>query len=437
MDMSVIQNAVKPTKIRFRILFLIFINVVINYMDRSNLAVAASDISKEFKFSSVQMGFILSAFSWTYLIFQIPGGLLIKRYSPRIMYAIILITWSLATMALGIANSFRALFGLRMVTGAFEAPAYPINNSVVTSWFPENERASAIGVYTSGQFLGLALLMPVLSKIQFYTGWKGLFVITGLIGIIWGFIWYIFYRDPLKHQKVNKAELKHIENGGGILDKSTIASTSKRNSLKWADLKEALSHRKLWGIYIGQFAVNSTLWFFLTWFPKYLVDYRHLDFIKSGYWASIPYLAAFAGVLSSGFISDYAIKRGIAPAKARKLPIIIGLLISVFILGANYVSSPALIISFMSVSFFGVGFASITWIFVSTLAPRHLIDITGGVFNFIGQSSGIVVPIVIGFLASGGNFEPALIFVAIMGLIGASSYIFLVGSVDRIKLNDA
>lgn len=432
--MSIINPVVKPTKIRYQILFLIFVNVVINYMDRSNLAVAASDIGKEFKFSSVQMGLIFSAFSWTYLLFQIPGGILVKRFSPRIMYTASLIAWSLATVMQGFAKGFVTLFGLRMATGAFEAPAFPINNRVVSSWFPDNERASAIAVYTSGQFLGLAFLMPVLSKIQFHVGWKGLFVITGLIGIIWGIIWYIFYRDPLKHAKVSEAELKHIESGGGLLHRqSEDDTTDAGRTFKWSDLKEVLSHRKLWGIYIGQFAVNSTLWFFLTWFPKYLVDYRGLDFIKSGYWASVPYLAAFTGVLCSGFLSDYLIKKGVSAAKARKRPIIIGLLTSVFILGANYVNTPGLIIFFMSLSFFGVGFASITWIFVSTLAPKHLIDVTGGVFNFIGQLSGIVVPIVIGFLASGGNFAPALIFIAVLGFLGACSYLFLVGNVERIK----
>lgn len=434
--MNTHNPAAKPTKIRHQVLFLIFVNVVINYMDRSNLAVAASDIGKEFDFSSVQMGMIFSAFSWTYLLFQIPGGILVKRFTPRILYTVSLITWSLATIMQGFAKGFATLFALRMATGAFEAPAFPINNRVVSSWFPDNERASAIAVYTSGQFLGLAFLMPVLSKIQFYVGWKGLFVVTGLIGIIWGLIWYFFYRDPLKHTKVNKGELEHIESGGGLLDRKVEDNGVPKESFKWADLKEVLSHRKLWGIYIGQFAVNATLWFFLTWFPKYLVDYRGMDFINSGYWASIPYLAAFTGVLSSGFLSDYLIKKGVSAAKARKRPIIIGLLISVFILGANYVDTPGMVILFMSLSFFGVGFASITWIFVSTLAPKHLIDVTGGVFNFIGQSSGIIVPIVIGFLASGGNFAPALIFIAALGFLGACSYLFLVGNVERIKSND-
>jgi len=423
--------AAKPTRIRYQVLFLIFVNVVINYMDRSNLAVAASDIGKEFRFSSVQMGLIFSAFSWTYLLFQIPGGILVKRFAPRVLYAISLISWSLATVLQGFAKGFASLFGLRMMTGALEAPAFPINNRVVSSWFPIQERASAIAVYTSGQFLGLAFLMPVLSKIQLQAGWKGLFMITGLIGIVWGLVWYFFYRDPLQHKKANKAELDHIEKGGGILDNNRSDGNTKR-SFQWNDLREVLSHRKLWGIYLGQFAVNGALWFFLTWFPKYLVDYRGMDFIQSGYWASVPYLAAFAGVLSSGFLSDYLVRRGVPVARARKWPIIAGLLLSVSIVGANYVHTPGWIILFMSLSFFGVGFASITWIFVSTLAPKHLIDITGGVFNFIGQLSGIVVPIVIGFLASGGNFAPALIFIAVLGALGACSYLFLVGNVERV-----
>ncbi|HWV64302.1 MFS transporter [Chitinophaga sp.] len=431
--MKAFNSNVKPTKIRYQVLFLIFVNVVINYMDRSNLAVAASEIDKEFKLTPVQLGLIFSAFSWTYLAFQIPGGILVNRFSPRILYTFSLIAWSLATITQGFAKGFATLFGLRMATGAFEAPAFPINNRVVSNWFPDNERASAIAVYTSGQFLGLAFLMPVLSMIQLEVGWKGLFVVTGLIGIIWGIIWYLFYRDPLRHKAVNAAELEHIESGGGMVDKQ---QTEKKTAFRWTDLQAVLSYRKLWGIYIGQFAVNATLWFFLTWFPKYLVDYRGLDFINSGYWASVPYLAAFTGILCSGFLSDYLVKKGISAAKARKRPIIIGLLLSVFILGANYVSAPGLIIFFMSLSFFGVGFASITWIFVSTLAPKHLINLTGGVFNFIGQLAGIIVPIVIGFLASGGNFAPALVFVAVMGLLGACSYIFLVGNVERIKTGD-
>ncbi|MEO7768435.1 MAG: MFS transporter, partial [Ferruginibacter sp.] len=152
--------------------------------------------------------------------------------------------------------------------------------------------------------------------------------------------------------------------------------------------------------------------------------------------ASAPFLAAFAGLLFSGFLSDYMVRKNISLNIARKTPVVTGLLLSIFIVGANYVDSPALIIFFMCVSFFGNGLASITWIFVSTLAPKHMVGLTGGVFNFIGGLSGIVVPIVIGFLARDGQFAPALVFVACLGLAGALSYILLVGKVERIEVEN-
>ncbi len=422
----------KPSKVRLRILAFIFINVVINYMDRSNISVAASAIQGEFKLSSVQLGLIFSAFGWTYAALQIPGGILVDRFGPRIVYSISLISWSLATLFQGFVKGFAGLFSLRLLTGAFEAPAFPANNRVVTSWFPDNERASAIATYTSGQFLGLALLTPALAAIQYYAGWRGLFVITGLTGIVWGFVWWRFYRDPAKHPDVNQAEIDLIEKGGGLINRES-ADTAK-SEFKWSDLREVFSHRKLWGVYLGQFAVNSTLWFFLTWFPTYLVEYRGLNFLKSGFLASLPFLAAFIGVLSSGFLSDYLIKRGVSVGLARKAPVITGLILSISIIGANYVNDTGLIIFFMALAFFGNGFASITWVFVSTLAPKNLVGLTGGVFNFIGGLASVIVPIVIGFLAQKGNFEPALLFIGLLGLLGALSYIFLVGKVERIKI---
>ncbi len=254
---------------------------------------------------------------------------------------------------------------------------------------------------------------------------------TGLVGLLWGIIWYLLYRDPQDHKGVNQAELDYIEKGGGLCreKKPTGAVAS---AWSWENLKIVFSSRTLWGVYLGQFAVNATLWFFLTWFPTYLVQYRGLDFIKSGYLASVPFLAACVGLLLSGFLSDYQVKRGKSVSMARKLPIILGLLLSVSIVGANYSDSAAMIIFFMSLSFFGVGMATISWIFVSLLSPKHLLGLTGGVFNFMGNLASIVVPIVIGFLAQGGDFKPALLFIAALGLAGACSYTFLVGKIEPV-----
>ena len=422
----------KPSRVRFSILVAIFINVVINYMDRSNISVAAPMITEEFNLSTVQLGYIFSAFGWTYALLQIPGGILTDRFGPRIIYTFSLILWSIVTVAQGFAKGFVSLFGLRMAIGVFEAPSYPTNNRIVTSWFPDKERASAIGVYTSGQFIGLAFLTPALIALEHFAGWQGLFIITGIVGILWGIAWYFFYRDPAESKRVNEAELNYIEEGGGLIDRKKTLEKAKPAPFQWNDLKEVFSHKKLWGIYLGQFAVGSTLWFFLTWFPTYLIKYRHIDFIKSGFLASLPFLSAFVGILLAGFLSDYMIKKGVSMSVARKTPIIIGLLLTMSIIGANYVSSPTLIILFMCIAFFGNGFASITWVFVSTLAPKHLVGLTGGVFNFIGGLAGIIVPAAIGYIVSDNNFTPAIILIGVIGVLGALSYIFLVGKVERV-----
>jgi MFS transporter, ACS family, D-galactonate transporter len=425
-------NYTGATKIRYSVLAALFVTVVINYMDRTNISVAGSFISKELKLDSVRMGYIFSAFSWTYSTLQIPGGILADRFGTRTLYSVLLILWSLATIALGFAFGFLAIILLRISIGAFEAPSYPLNNRIVTAWFPENDRAGAIATYTSGQFIGLAFLTPALTAIEIYAGWRGLFIITGLVGLVWGITWYFFYRSPLEHKKVNEEELALIEAGGGIIDRKENAHFVS-GKFKWKNLWLVLSKRKLWGIYLGQFGLGATLIFFLTWFPQYLVEYKHMDFLKSGFLASVPFLSAFAGVLFSGFISDYLVKRNIPAGTARKLPVVTGLLLSISIVGANYVTQPAWVIFFLSLAFFGNGLASITWVFVSLLAPKNLIGLTGGTFNFIGGLAGIVVPITIGYLVKGGDFSPALIFISFMTFTGAMSYIFLVGKIERIK----
>ncbi|MDR8076587.1 MFS transporter [Burkholderia cenocepacia] len=425
--------ATPPSRKRLLILALLFVTVVINYLDRSNLSIAAPELFKELNIDPVHAGLVFSAFGWTYALMQIPGGWLVDKVSPRVLYAGALALWSAATLLLGFAGSFVGLIVLRLAVGALEAPAYPINNRVVTTWFPTRERASAIGGYTSGQFVGLAFLTPVLAWLQVHLGWHMVFVATGLAGIAWAAIWYAVYREPRALRGVNAAEIALIRDGGGIVDlEDRIAARSDRTPSTWRDLGVVLGRRKLWGIYLGQFALNSTLWFFLTWFPTYLVKYRGMDFIKSGFLASLPFLAAFVGVLCSGVLSDWLMRRGASQGFARKLPIISGLLISTCIIGANYVSSTGWVIAFMTIAFFGNGFASITWSLVSGLAPARLLGLTGGVFNLVGNLSAIATPIVIGLLVDGADFSRAITYIAAMALAGSLSYGLLVGKVERI-----
>ncbi|KWA15663.1 MFS transporter [Burkholderia territorii] len=425
--------AAPPSRKRLIILALLFVTVVINYLDRSNLSIAAPALFKELNIDPVRAGLVFSAFGWTYALMQIPGGWLVDKVSPRVLYAGALALWSAATVLLGFAGSFVGLIVLRLAVGALEAPAYPINNRVVTTWFPTRERASAIGGYTSGQFVGLAFLTPVLAWLQVHLGWHMVFVATGVAGITWAAVWYAVYREPRAFRGINAAEIASIRDGGGLVDlEDRVAARSARTPSTWRDLGVVLGRRKLWGIYLGQFALNSTLWFFLTWFPTYLVKYRGMDFIKSGFLASLPFLAAFVGVLCSGLLSDWLMRRGASQGFARKLPIISGLLISTSIIGANYVTSTGWVIAFMTIAFFGNGFASITWSLVSGLAPARLLGLTGGVFNLVGNLAAIATPIVIGLLVDGADFSRAITYIAAMALAGSLSYGLLVGKVERI-----
>ena len=423
----------KPTRARYLVMLMIFVSVVITFLDRSNLSITAPAMRTELGIDTVHMGWLLSAFGWTYAFFQIPGGWLVDKIGPRFLYPAILILWSGATVMLGAVSGIVTLIALRLLIGLLEAPSYSINNMVVSSWFPDRERAFAIGFYTSGQFVGLAFLTPLLLLLQTHYGWRAVFYTTGIGGILWGLFWLWAYRSPRESKLANAAEIAEIEAGGALTELGSAEARKQKAKLTWTEFSKVLKYRKLWGVYLGQFAVTSCQWFFLTWFPTYLVEFRGLSFVKTGLYASIPFLAAFVGVLLSGLVSDRILRSGASLGVARKTPIICGLLLSSSIIGANYVDSPELVIAFMSLAFFGNGLASIGWSLISSIAPRHLIGLTGGTFNFISNFSGIATPLVIGYLAQGGNFAPGLTYVAVVAILGALSYILLIGKVERVE----
>lgn len=152
----------KRSRARFMILTLLFIATAINYLDRTNMAVAASAIQDDLGLDPAMMGLLLSAFGWTYAFMQIPGGWFLDRFGPRLVNGISLILFSLFTLFQGFAKNFGVLFGLRLGLGFAESPAFPSNSRVVAAWFPQKERALATGVYTAGEYVGLAIATPFL-----------------------------------------------------------------------------------------------------------------------------------------------------------------------------------------------------------------------------------------------------------------------------------
>ncbi|HXF17839.1 MAG TPA: MFS transporter, partial [Burkholderiales bacterium] len=285
-------------------------------------------------------------------------------------------------------------------------------------------------VYTVGEYVGLAFLSPMLFWILGAFGWRTLFFTVGLAGILFGLFWWRTYREPHESKNVNQSELDYIAAGGGIV---TPKSTTK---FEWHLIAKLLRFRQLIGICIGQFAGNSTLVFFLTWFPTYLATERHMGWLKIGFFTVLPFIAASIGVLFGGWWSDWMLRRKRSANMARKLPIIIGLLLASVIVTANYVESDHVVIAILSLAFFAQGMAALGWTLVSDIAPKGLLGLTGGIFNFAANLAGIVTPLVIGFIvAATGSFFGALAFIAVVALIGAFSYIFIVGDIRRIELD--
>lgn len=436
-------STARRSKARYQILGLLAVGTMINYLDRTVLGIAAPQLTKELGINAALMGLLFSVFSWSYVAAQIPGGLFLDRFGSKLTYFLSMTFWSLCTLAQGLVHGVGALFAFRLGLGVSEAPCFPTNSRVVATWFPQSERAMATGTYTVGEYIGLAFFSPFLFMLMGAFGWRSLFYVVGGAGIVFGVIWWMFYREPRDHPSANQEELDYIEAGGGLThrkeaaDATGVTKASVKSGFEWRTIGRLLKHRQLTGICLGQFAGNSTLVFFLTWFPTYLATERHMAWLKIGFFAIMPFIAASIGVMFGGFFSDWLLRRGKSPNVARKLPIIAGLLLASTIILANYVQSNVVVIVILSVAFFAQGMAALGWTLVSDIAPDGLLGVTGGIFNFAANLAGIVTPLVVGFIvAATGSFVGALVFIGAVALIGALSYIFIVGDIKRIVLVD-
>ncbi|WP_233889174.1 MFS transporter [Paraburkholderia flagellata] len=429
----------RRSKARYRILGLLAVGTMINYLDRTVLGIAAPQLTKELGINAALMGLVFSAFSWSYVVAQIPGGVFLDRFGSKFTYWLSMTLWSMCTLAQGFISGVGALFACRLGLGAAESPCFPTNSRVVATWFPQSERAFATGTYTVGEYIGLAFFSPFLFALMGAYGWRSLFYVVGGVGIAFGAVWWFFYREPHEHPAANRAELDYIEAGGGLArherKAGAQAAAEKKQGFDWRMAGQLVRRRQLAGICLGQFAGNSTLVFFLTWFPTYLATERHMGWLKIGFFAIMPFIAASIGVMFGGTFSDWMLRRGISANVARKFPIIAGLLLASTIILANFVESNVAVIAILSVAFFAQGMAALGWTLVSDIAPAGMLGLTGGIFNLAANLAGIITPLVVGLIVSvTGSFVWALVFIGVIALIGAASYIFIVGDIKRIEL---
>jgi D-galactonate transporter len=438
-------DVMKRTKVRYVILLLIFVITTFNYADRATLSVTGSAMRTEFGFDAIRMGYIFSAFSWAYVLSQLPAGWLLDRFGARRVYAGSIFLWSLFTLlqsSIGLlgsaATAVTALFVLRFMMGAAEAPAFPANAKVVASWFPTNERGTASAIFNSAQYFAAVVFTPLMAWLTHAFGWHHVYIVMGIAGLLLALTWLKVMKNPADHPGVNKQELEHIEQGGGLVRGHQRGGAKAGNKVGWPVVKQLLSNRMLLGVYLAQYCINVLTYFFLTWFPIYLVQARHMTILKAGFVASLPAICGFAGGVLGGIISDSLIRRGHSLTIARKVPIVGGMLLSSCIIGCNYVNTDWVVVGLMSLAFFGKGIGALGWAVVADTSPKEAIGLSGSIFNMFGNIAGIVTPIVIGYLvAESGSFNGALAFVGINALVTVFSYLVIVKDIKRVELKIA
>ena len=429
----------KPTHVRYLIVLMLFVASCCSYGDRAALSVAATVMEKALAIGPEKMGILFSGFGWAYVFAQLPAGGLLDRFGSKRVYGISIVCWSVFAFLLGFAGYlaaawiFTAIFVLRLLSGLAQSPVFPGNGRIVATWFPTAERGRASAIFNASQYFALVMFAPLFGWLTHTYGWQSCFWFMGLFGFVLAFVWTKVVYDVKDHPRISQAEVDYIEQGGGLVN--IDRGTAGKNSFTWAGVKYLLGQRMLIGIYIGQFCINTLTTFFLTWFPLYLVQARHMTILHAGFATALPALCGSVGGILGGVYSDRLLREGRSLSFARKAPIIAGMLLSVTMIACNYTNVQAVVLFLMSLAFFGKGFGALGWTVIADTSPKELIGVNGGLFNLFGNLSTITTPTVIGILVKKtGSFNDALIFVGVTALLAIFSYVVIVGEIKRVDL---
>jgi len=392
---------------------------VVNYIDRATLAVANPLIREELGLSVADMGYLLSAFLWAYAFSQLPTGAMVDRLGPRILLGLGLTLWSLAQLLGGLVRNFGEFFGARLLLGVGEAPQFPTGARVVRDWFNQRDRGLATGVFNCASSLGTAIAVPLLTYLMLSFGWRAMFVIMGIAGLIVAALWYALYRNP--REVALTAEENAYRTEGD--------PAGQRTQVTWREWKLLFRFRTTWGMIFGYFGCIYLTWIYTAWLPGYLEMERHMSVKYTGWAAAIPFACGVVGGLFGGYFADVLVRRGVEPLKSRRYPAAIALLLtSASTVAAAYVESNALAIAFISISLFMVYTTSTAaWALSSVAVPTNCTASVGAVQNFGGYLGGALAPTITGLIVQHtGSFVPALVVGALIGVVSAGSYLFIV-----------
>ena len=251
------------TQVRWVILAMLFMVTAVNYADRATLSIAGPVVAKDLGMNAAQMGFIFSAFGWSYVIGQLPGGWLLDRFGSKIVYAGSLLLWSFFTLAQGFVGflaggvAIMVLFALRFMLGLAESPSFPGNSRVVAAWFPRQERATASAIFNSAQYFATVIFAPLMGWITYSFGWPWVFGVMGGLGIILAGAWMKLVYSPKDHPKANRAEVDYIAAGGGLVDMDQAATKDEVGGAKWDYIRQLFGNRMMLGMFISQYCINA------------------------------------------------------------------------------------------------------------------------------------------------------------------------------------
>lgn len=290
-----------PTRARYRVFSLLFVLASLTYIDRLCISVAAPAISAEFNLSNVQMGYIFSAFTLTYALFEIPSGWLGDRFGTRIALTRIVMWWSAFTILTGATVGFVSLLIVRLLFGAGEAGAIPNSASTVARWFPAAQRGRAMGGVCIGHTVGATLTPPIVLALIAFQGWRWTFVLFGALGFVWCGVWYWWFRDmPEEHSAANEDEISLIRAG------APLAATHS-HQVPWGAL---FSNKNIIFLCAMYFAYGYSLYFYITWLPTYLLNARGFSIASAGFFSSLPWVLGGIAFICGGTITDYLVARG-------------------------------------------------------------------------------------------------------------------------------
>ncbi len=393
------------------VLILLVASVAINYIDRGALSVTGVALSDELHLKPHELGFLLSAFFWTYAGSQIVAGWLIDRYNVNVVLGVGFLIWSLATSLTGLVSGFAALFALRLLLGMSESVSYPSYSKILVASFPEAQRGLANGLIDVGGKLGPAVGLITGGLILAGFGWRAVFLSLGLASLLWLVPWLV-----VAPRTRSKGPLKTGYSGPGY--------------------REILKKREAWGTLLGLFCSNYAWYFMLTWMPQYLLMERHYSTRAMALTGWLPFCATAAGAVVGGWLSDAWIRRGRSASMVRKSFCVTGLSVSaVFLLPAALTAGQVLAMSLLVLASFVFGlFTSNLWAVTQTLAGVEAAGKWTGLQNGVGNLAGIVAPIVTGFIVERtGEFFLAFVWVCALLIVGALSYLFIVRRVEPVS----